>query len=120
MEEEEANKKIIYYKNILSSTKLSLIFNNTLLGILDNQNNNDEYIQENIDPLTKLISNFEEIKKLWNNKEIKEENIIKLFYFNKNKVRNILYEAEEILDVKPVELKKALPFCFLFKFINKR
>ena len=116
---EEANKKITYDKNILSSTKLSLIFNNTLLVILDNKNNNDECIQENIDPLTKLISNFAEITELWNIKKIKEENIIKLFYFNKNKVHKILYKDEEILDVKPVELKKPLLFCFYLNLLIK-
>ena len=113
---EETSKKIINYKNILSSTKLSLIFNNILISILENKNNNGKFIQENIDPLTKLISNYEEIEKLWN---IKEEYIIKLFYFNKKMIHKILYDKEEIIFVESFEIKKPLTFYFYLDLLIK-
>ena len=101
---EESETIIKYYKNKLSSTKLSLLFTNILIDMCDK-----------IDPLTELLFNFEEIKKLL---DIKENNILKLFYFNKNKLHNILYDEEELINVDDLnELNKNLSFYFYLNLL---
>ena len=68
--------------------KFELLYKSTL-------NNPNEINDKN--PISKLISNFEEIKTIINGKN---PNIIKLLYFNKNQIHTILYESEELITLK--------------------
>ena len=84
--------KIIDKIKLLSSKKLELSFIIFLLGF-----KNYNY---SVDPITKLITNFEEIKKVL---EFKEQIIFEYFYFNRNNIKKILYENDKFVDVGFIE-----------------
>ena len=111
---ENNSHKITFYKKELSSPKLSFIFDVFLNDIEDYKFG--LFIQGNIDPLTQIISNFDEIQELLN---IKEQKIMKLFYFNKTKLHNILYYEEEIINVDLFGISKDLSFYFYLVLLIK-
>ena len=99
-------KNKLYKKSkYFSSIKLSLSYEIILLGILDNY-----------EPFTKLLFNFEEVEKI---REKKEKNIFKYFYFNREKIKKIIYDEEEILDVNFVEMEKRLSSYFYLSLLIK-
>ena len=72
---------------------------------------NDSFIDSFINkcPECKLISNFSEIQKILNLKEIK---IIEFLYKNRINIHNILYEEEKIIILKPIYLKSFSDFFY--------
>ena len=91
--------------NFVSSQKLSLAYEIILLGILDN-----------VEPFTKLLVDFEEIKKI---KEKEEKHIFQFFYFNREKIGKIIYDEEEILDVNFIKMEKRLSSYFYLSLLIK-
>ena len=67
------------------SLKLNICYNFTLIQTEDINN-----------PITKLLSDFNEIKKILT---INNPNLLKFLYFNRNKIHKILYDLEEIIDL---------------------
>ena len=67
------------------SLKLNICYNFTLIQTEDINN-----------PITKLLSDFNEIKKILT---INDPNLLKFLYFNRNKIHKILYDLEEIIDL---------------------
>ena len=94
----------------LSNKKLKI---SLLLGFLDNIGFKiNQSIIENIypvDPITKLLTNYEEIKEILN---MKDKNIIKYLYFNRYNITKILYNNEENIFVDFVGIKKNISFYF--------
>ena len=116
----EIKNKLILYKDKLSSTKLAFSYINVLLfGIIDStsENGNNPSNEENnqyYDPFIKLISKFEEIQKII---DLKEKDIYKFIYFNRNKVHNILYKNEQIIFVDCNRKIKNLSFYFYLSLL---
>ena len=73
-------------------------------------------INNQLNPFTKIIFNFNEIQNLL---KIKDPNILKIFYFNRKIVHEILYEEEEIINLNSIEEKKTLAFYFYLDFLIK-
>ncbi len=101
------NKKEIFEKNKLWSLKTNLMFYSTLIQ------------QANIDndPISQLISNFQEIKIINDNTNTKDQNIkaqdiIMFLYFNRNKIEKIIYDIEEVIEIKPYNVIKDLSYYF--------
>ena len=93
------------------SKKLNLAYYTILkIGLINTDINNQ------LNPFTKMIFNFNEIQNLL---EIKDPNILKIFYFNRNRVHEVLYEEEEIINLKSIEEKKTLAFYFYLDFLIK-
>lgn len=111
---ENNTHKITFFDKELLSPKLSFIFDIFLKDIKDNKFG--LFLQGNIDPFNQMISNFEEIQELLS---IKEQKIMKLFYFNKTKLHNILYEQEEIINVDLFGTSKDLAFYFYLILLIK-
>ena len=59
-------------------------------NVFESKNGNSKIV---IDPINNLISNYEDIKEIY--EKYKEENK-KIFYFNRQKISQILYDSEEI------------------------
>ena len=66
------------------------------------------------DPIYKLISNFDEIKHIYNS-NLKENK--KFFYFNKEKIHDILYDLEEILKIDDDKEEIKLSELFYFSLL---
>ena len=66
------------------------------------------------DPIYKLISNFDEIKHIYNS-NLKDNK--KFFYFNKEKIHNILYDLEEILKIDDDKEEIKLSELFYFSLL---
>ena len=98
------------------SKKLNLayytIIKNDIIDII----NTDKKDINQLNPFTKIIFNFKEIENLL---EIKDQKIIKIFYFNRNRVHDILYEKEEIIKINYIEEKKSLSFYFYLDLLIK-
>ena len=58
---------------------------------------NQPFVIDNNNPIFKLISSFDELKYILENKK---ENIFKFLYFNKNKIHPILYDLEKNITIK--------------------
>ena len=98
-------EKLDYYENELKSKKLCFSYVYTLFGIEDVQNNF----------FSNLLSKYDEIEKILN---LKEENIFKFFYYNNNKVHEILYEDEKTIKVEENEIeKKSMHFYFYLNLL---
>ena len=113
---------IIFYKQKLP-TKSALSY--TIIAKLNNfiENLDEDLKKEDdrkniriYDPITMLISNFKETQKIL---DLKEENICKFLYFNRNKVHQILYEDEERINIDYVGLKKNLSFYFYLYLLTR-
>ena len=69
-------------------------------------------------PIFELISSFDEVSNLLEN--MKNENIFKLFYFNKDKINDALYDDEEIIQLNQELIKNDLSYYFyLFLLIGE-
>ena len=70
----------------------------------------------NLDPIFNLFIKFEELQIL-----INEDYMTKIFYFNRKKVHEILYDEEEIITINSNEKKKSLDYLFyLVLLINDK
>ena len=59
--------------------------------------------------ISRLISNYEDLLKILNNNN--NEQILKILYFNRSNIHNILYKSEEIIKIKNID---KLAFSELF------
>ena len=111
-------ESLIFYKQklpmklVLSYTIFTKL--NNFIENLDKVLKKDDSLitRENIliyDPITMLISNFEEIQNIL---DLKEENLCKFLYFNRNNVHYILNENEQRINIDCVRSKKNLSFYF--------
>ena len=66
------------------------------------------------DPIYKLISNFDEIKHIYNSNLKENKNF---FYFNKEKIHDILYDLEEILKIDDDKEEIKLSELFYFSLL---
>ena len=96
------DKTFIKFKNI-SSLSLSLNY------CCSTYNHPIEKADIN-DPILKLINNYKDIVNIQNNTE--NANITKFFYFNKRKIHSILYDKNEVIDLKYNENNKNVAFYF--------
>ena len=96
------DKTFIKFKNI-SSLSLSLNY------CCSTYNHPIEKADIN-DPILKLINNYQDIVNIQNNTE--NANITKFFYFNKRKIHSILYDKNEVIDLKYNENNKNVAFYF--------
>jgi hypothetical protein len=71
------------------------------------------------DPITQLISIFPEIKLLNENTSIKDQDIIKILYFNSYKIEKILYENDELIEIKPNNILINLSYYFYLDLLIK-
>ena len=103
------NETKLFEKNNLWSSKINLMFYSTLMQ------------QANIkdDPITQLISIFPEIKLLNENTSIKDQDIIKILYFNSCKIEKILYENDELIEIKPNNILINLSYYFYLDLLIK-
>ena len=108
-------------KEKFSSPKLAFSYSTSLIfGIFDNdsenKNNNQSNKEENqtYDPILKLLTNYDEIKKIMN---VKENHIYKFIYFNRRKVHKILYDEEEIINVDFEWIEKTLSSYFYLSLL---
>ena len=83
------------------SLKLNICYNFTLIQTEDINN-----------PITKLLSDFNEIKKILT---INDPNLLKFLYFNRNKIHKILYDLEEIIDLDGL---KSSFYLYLYFYLS--
>ena len=75
-----------------------------------------QYLGIKNDPLNNLLNNFQEIKSI---SKQNIQNIINYFYFAKNKIHKILYDEEELINIKFNETKKNISdYFYLDLLIN--
>ena len=98
----EINKKLPF--------KLNLCYNTSLVQAEKNDEN------DNKNPIIKLISNFEEITLILN---LNDLDYIKFLYFNRLKVHNILYEKEELINIKNEKEDNFIFFIYLSLLIEE-
>lgn len=91
------------------STKLSLLYNTILLGILEKNIENKTTNSQSFNIFEKLLNNYKEIEDIMS---IEEQNLFKLLYFIRGKVHKILYDSENIIDLKNDENKMGLSSYF--------
>lgn len=99
-----------YTKNEQLSKKLNLCYTTSLLF----SEKNDE--EENNNPIFKLLSNIQEIESILN---LNENDSIRFLYFNRIKSHSILYDNEEVINIKLINGNDKLDFyiylCFLIE-----
>ena len=78
--------------------KLFLCYNSTIAQPLEIENN----------PIFKLISGFDEIKKLFD-----FSNFLKFLYFNKKKIHKILYDEEVIININDINDNDLCSYIYL-------
>ena len=108
------NYKYFFYINfmILDKQKYQKINKENLCYIYSISNPR----QNSNDPIHKLISNFDDIKHIYNCK-LKENK--KFLYFNKEKIHKILYDLDEILKTDDKEdIKLSELFYFLLLLVD--
>ena len=103
-------KKTFFKLNNSTFLRLSL---NYCCSIL----NHPIEIANNKDPVSNLISNYEELEKIIRNNT--KGQITKFFYFNKNKINNILYEEDEVIFLEYNEENKNFEFYFYLTLLIK-
>ena len=91
------------------STKLSLLYNTILLGILENNIEMKSTNNQSFNIFEKLLNNYKEIEDIMN---IEEQNLFKLLYFIRKKVHKILYDLDKIIDLKNDKNKMSLSSYF--------
>ena len=97
------------HKNKSLSNKLNLSYNTLLNTEKYNKNKNNLEIENKLNPFQRIITNYNEIQKLLS---LKDPQILKFFYFNRNIIYKIIYEEEEIINIMDTEEKKELSFYF--------
>ena len=113
MEKNKINEKLKIKP--LSSKKLELSFFTFLLGFIDNIGNQSN--KENNypgDPITKLLTNFEEIEEFL---DLNEQNIFKFFYFNRNNIKKILYKDDKIVNINFNGIIKNISYYFYLNLL---
>ena len=81
--------------------KLSIYYNSSTVPL----------IQNNKDPIPKLLSNFSEIKEIV---KLKDSKILKLFYLNFKNIHDILYEDDEIINLSSNSFNKENLSCYFY------
>ena len=81
--------------------KLSIYYNSSTVPL----------IQNNKDPIPKLLSNFLEIKEII---KLKDSKILKLFYLNFKNIHDILYEDDEIINLSSNSFNKENLSCYFY------
>lgn len=104
------DESLKYTKNEQLSKKLNLCYTASLLF----SEKNDE--KENNNPIFKLLSNLQEIESILN---LNENDSIRFLYFNRIKSHSILYDNEEVINIKLINDNDKLDFyiylCFLIE-----
>ena len=98
-----------YIKNALSK-KLNLCYFSTLFF----PEKNDQ--EENKNPINKLISTFQEIQTMLN---LGETDVLKFLYFNRMATHKILYDDEEIINIKDTHEEKLEYYLYLCILIEE-
>ena len=98
-----------YIKNALSK-KLNLCYFSTLFF----PEKNDQ--EENKNPINKLISTFPEIETMLN---LGETDVLKFLYFNRIATHKILYDDEEIINIKDMHEEKLEYYLYLCLLIEE-
>ena len=98
-----------YIKNALSK-KLNLCYFSTLFF----PEKNDQ--EENKNPINKLISTFQEIETMLN---LGETDVLKFLYFNRMATHKILYDDEEIINIKDTHEEKLEYYLYLCILIEE-
>ena len=98
-----------YIKNALSK-KLNLCYFSTLFF----PEKNDQ--EENKNPINKLISTFQEIQTMLN---LGETDVLKFLYFNRMATHKILYEDEEIINIKDTHEENLEYYVYLCILIEE-
>ena len=104
------DESLKYTKNEQLSKKLNLCYTASLLF----SEKNDE--KENNNLIFKLLSNLQEIESILN---LNENDSIRFLYFNRIKSHSILYDNEEVINIKLINDNDKLDFyiylCFLIE-----
>jgi len=74
---------------------------------------NESYEQEQ-KSISNLISKYDDIKKLM---ELNEPEIIKFFYFIKEKIHDILYDEKKNINIKPEEKNKNISYNYYLNLL---
>ena len=98
-----------YIKNALSK-KLNLCYFSTLFFPEKNDH------EENKNPINKLISTFPEIETMLN---LGETDVLKFLYFNRMATHKILYDDEEIINIKDTHEEKLEYYLYLCILIEE-
>ena len=91
--------------------KISLSFSSLLLGLKENKHNKYQY---NNDPFLKLKLNYEEIENI---SKLKKPNIYQYFYFNREQIKNILYNSNKVILFDILGTKKSLSYYFYLNLL---
>ena len=103
------NKNMKVHINKSLSNKLNLSYNTLLNTEKYNKDKNNFEIENKFNPFQRIITNYNEIQKLLS---LNNPQILKIFFFNRNIIYDILYETEKIIDIKDTEEKKELSYYF--------
>lgn len=97
-------------------TKLLIAYNTVVLkGILE-KSISDENNKISVDPFSRIITSYEEIKEIL---EMKEQYLLEFLYYNRNKIHNILYDEERIIPIDLIQSDKNLFFYFFLSLLIK-
>ena len=91
----------------MSQLKMKLI-----LKLNDNLKNSSEIVEK--EPISALISDFEEIKNILNKKECN----LKLLYFNKKNIHAILYKSDRVININELKISELSDYFYLISLIE--
>lgn len=110
------NKNDLSINNVKISPKINnyFYFFNEIKGISDgifikNKKSNSKENNSIIDPLGKIIFNYNDIQEII---QKKDSNTIKLLYFNRVAIHDILVKEDKIIDIEFLEISKNLSSYF--------
>ena len=110
------NKNDLSINNVKISPKINnyFYFFNEIKGISDgifikNKKSNSKENNSIIDPLAKIIFNYNDIQEII---QKKDSNTIKLLYFNRVAIHDILVKEDKIIDIEFLEISKNLSSYF--------
>ena len=75
----------------------------------------EEITNEPEEPISNLLTNFEEIKTLLN--IYKKQNLTKILYFNFRNIKKILYEAQEIIEINSEEMENEFSYLYYLSLL---
>ena len=104
------------HKNKSLSNKLNLSYNTLLNTEKYNKKKNNLEIENKLNPFQRIITNYNEIQKLLS---LKDPQILKFFYFNRNIIYTIIYEEDEIINIMDTREKNELSFYFYLDMLIK-
>ena len=102
MEEEKVNSKLI--ENL--TFRIFLCYFTTLKQPLEIR-----------DPANSLLFDYSEIEKILNSNDIKNNNLSKFLYFNKNNIHNMLFDNEEKINIDSNHQSTSIPFLFYLSLL---